>query len=110
MEKTKKSLSKSMGNLTPSPPSPPMAQKSQQEHSDDLQAPTSRPRFRLLTFSTSRNTPKKRAKKLMKQSNGYGSYSNLFRAQSYDSLCLSSSTTIKERHHNDDDGEGKISP
>ena len=45
----------------------------------------SKTKTRFNLFSS--NSSKKSAKKLMKQSNGYGSYSNLFRAQSYDTLC-----------------------
>lgn len=45
---------------------------------------------RKLTSLFSHSSSKKTAKKLMKQSNGYGSYSNLFRAKSFESLCSQS--------------------
>lgn len=95
MENTKKLMSKSMMNISTTssssfqsslPPSPDeMSRKGSASHL---------PRFRIFSFSGSssmEDSPKRKAKKFMKEStNGYGSYSNLFRAQSYDSLCANS--------------------
>lgn len=89
MEDENKKLSKSMMNLSVSPKSP-----------MELNNTTHESRFRIFSFRsrTGSTTPKKSAKKLMKQSKtGYGSYSNLFRAQSYDSLCVSSATMDEKK-------------
>lgn len=54
-------------------------------------ASTKKTKFSFFLF----NSQKKSAKKLMKQSNGYGSYSNLFRAKSFDSLCTDTTATLR---------------
>lgn len=78
MDKEKKLTAKSMMELYV-PPTP-------EASTDILNNNTPKQRFRLFSL-TSSISPKKSAKKLQQQSKGYGSYSDLFRAQSYDSLC-----------------------